>query len=100
MSDEWTANDYSNIVTVGAAALCSVLMVVFKSRCLKIVLCCGLFRCDRKVSEEDEEEKDKNKIKGNNKDGSKHEESEEPLTPTKKNLGSITDTERVGIIDE
>lgn len=98
MSDEWTANDYSNIVTVGAAALCSVLMVVFKSRCLKIVFCCGLFSCDRKVSDEDEEEK--NKIKGNNKDGSRHEESEEPLTPTKKNLGSVGDIERVGIIDE
>ena len=29
---EWTPNDYSNILTVGAAALCSVLLILFKSR--------------------------------------------------------------------
>ena len=40
---EWTPNDYSNIATVGAAALCSLMMVFFKSRCSKITLCCGLY---------------------------------------------------------
>lgn len=52
MSD-WTANDYSNIVTISAAAIGSVLLIVFKSRCSKISLCCGVFSCDRKVTDED-----------------------------------------------
>ncbi len=33
MSDVWTPNDYSNIITIGAAAIGSVLLIVFKSRC-------------------------------------------------------------------
>lgn len=57
MANVWNANDYSNIITVGAAALCSILMVVFKSRCSKIKLCCGAFSCDRKVQEDDDEKK-------------------------------------------
>ena len=39
---EWSPNDWSNILTVGAAALCSLLMVLFKSRCSKINLCWGI----------------------------------------------------------
>ena len=35
-STEWTANDYSNIITIGAAAVSSVLLVFFKSRCRTI----------------------------------------------------------------
>ena len=45
----WTPNDYSNMATVGAAALCSVLLIVFKSRCTEISLCWGLFGCKRNV---------------------------------------------------
>ena len=54
----WTPNDYSNMATVGAAALCSVLLIVFKSRCTEISLCWGLFGCKRKVpdSAEDDDE--------------------------------------------
>ena len=54
-SYEWNANDYSNIITIGASALASVLLVLFKSRCSKISLCWGLLSCDRKPQEEDED---------------------------------------------
>ena len=53
---EWTANDWSNIVTISAAALSSVLLVLFKSRCSKISLCFGLWSCDRVVQEQSDEE--------------------------------------------
>ena len=45
----WTANDWSNIVTISSAALASVLLVLFKSRCSRISLCWGLWSCDRVV---------------------------------------------------
>ena len=51
----WSANDYSNFVTICAAAVGSTLLVVFKSRCVKISLCFGLWSCDREVTEADEE---------------------------------------------
>jgi len=50
---EWNANDYSNIITISASAVASVLLVVFKSRCLKINICCGLLSCDRRLPDED-----------------------------------------------
>ena len=53
---DWTPNDYSNIITIGAAAIGSVLLIVFKSRCDKISVCFGLFSCHRKVKEEEEED--------------------------------------------
>ena len=59
---EWSPNDWSNILTVGAAALCSLLMVLFKSRCSKISLCWGIFSCNRVVKDDDDEpESDKPK---------------------------------------
>ena len=54
----WTANDWSNIVTISAAALSSVLLVLFKSRCSKISLCWGLWSCDRVVQEESDNEQE------------------------------------------
>jgi hypothetical protein len=63
---EWTANDYSNIITISASAIASVLLVVFKSRCKKINICFGLLSCDRVVqsdSEDEEEQKKLNKTK-------------------------------------
>ena len=56
MSNVWTPNDFSNILTVGAAALCSVLLVLFKSRCSNISICFGLLSCKRKPLDEEEEE--------------------------------------------
>lgn len=53
---EWTPNDYSNILTVGAAALCSVLLILFKSRCSNISLCFGLFSCKRKPPTDEEDD--------------------------------------------
>ena len=54
---EWSPNDWSNILTVGAAALCSLLMVLFKSRCSKINLCWGIFSCDRVVQDDEDKTK-------------------------------------------
>jgi len=53
---EWNANDYANIITISAAAISSVLLVIFKSRCKTIDLCCGLINCLRDPKEEDDEE--------------------------------------------
>jgi len=61
MAVEWSPNDWSNILTVGAAALCSLLMVLFKSRCSKISLCWGIFSCNRVVKDEDDSEEEKPK---------------------------------------
>ena len=55
MTYEWNAGDISNIITISSAALASVLMVLFRSRCIRISLCCGLWSCDRVVQEQDEE---------------------------------------------
>ena len=51
MTYEWNAGDISNIITISSAALASVLMVLFRSRCIRISLCCGLWSCDRVVQE-------------------------------------------------
>ena len=32
----WTPNDYANIITIGASAIGSVMLILFKSRCRKI----------------------------------------------------------------
>ena len=55
MTYEWNAGDISNIITISSAALASVLMVLFRSRCSRISLCFGLWSCDRVVQEQDEE---------------------------------------------
>ena len=54
--DSWSANDYSNFVTICAAAVGSTLLVVFKSRCVKISLCFGLWSCDREVQDASDDE--------------------------------------------
>ena len=56
----WNANDYSNIITIGASALASVLLVIFKSRCKTINLCCGLLSCNREVRDDESEEEQPN----------------------------------------
>lgn len=58
ISTDWTSNDYANIITISAAAISSVLLVVFKSRCKNIKLCCGFIDCirDPKGDSEDEGE--------------------------------------------
>lgn len=64
---EWNANDYANIITISAAAISSVLLVVFKSRCTNIDYSClwGFFRynCVRDVMSDDETEGEKEKKK-------------------------------------
>ena len=55
ISQDWVSGDYSNIITISSAAIASVLLVIFKSRCSNISICFGLLSCNRKVSEEDEE---------------------------------------------
>ena len=56
--DLWTPNDYSNFITISAAAIGSTLLVIFKSRCKTINLCCGLLSCNREVKDESEEEQE------------------------------------------
>ena len=52
----WSANDYSNLVTISSAAVASVLLVLFKSRCSNISLCWGLWSCAREVKEESDDD--------------------------------------------
>ena len=52
----WNANDWSNLITISASAIASVLLVVFKSRCTTINLCFGLLSCNRKPKEGDDDE--------------------------------------------
>ena len=87
--DLWTPNDYSNFVTISAAAIGSTLLVIFKSRCKNITLCWGLLGCIREVqtdSEEEEEDKDKDKDKDKPKPNVILREAEgssgEPILPT------------------
>jgi len=61
-SYNWTAGDYSNIITISASALASVLLVIFKSRCKKINLCFGLLSCDRIVQSDSEDEEEQKKL--------------------------------------
>tara|TARA_R110000824_G_scaffold9011_4_gene40758 strand:- start:4697 stop:4927 length:231 start_codon:yes stop_codon:yes gene_type:complete len=56
MSTIWTANDYSNILTVGAAAIGSILLIIFKSKCRNISICFGLLACNRAVELEKDNE--------------------------------------------
>ena len=58
MSSVWTPNDYSNIITIGAAAVGSVLLILFKSRCKNIKLCCGVVECIREPPPQEESEAD------------------------------------------
>lgn len=51
MAYEWTANDWSNIVTIASAALAPILLVLFKSRCTQIRLCYGCWSCTRDVQQ-------------------------------------------------
>tara|TARA_R100000734_G_C3271283_1_gene67169 strand:+ start:240 stop:500 length:261 start_codon:yes stop_codon:yes gene_type:complete len=77
---QWNANDYSNIITIGASALASVLLVLFKSRCTKISICFGLLSCNRKPQEEDEDEdkKKNNKNNDNNNNENNNDNNENP----------------------
>jgi len=54
--DLWTPNDYSNFITISAAAIGSTLLVIFKSRCKNIKVCFGLLECIREVKSDSEEE--------------------------------------------
>ena len=58
MSTVWTPNDFSNIITIAAAAVGSVLLIVFKSRCKNIKLCCGLVECVREPKEDEASDED------------------------------------------
>ena len=63
---EWNANDYANIITISAAAISSVLLVIFKSRCKTIDLCCGFINCLRDPMDEEDIENNNNNNNNNN----------------------------------
>ncbi len=76
----WNANDFSNIITISSAAVASVLLVIFKSRCKTINFCWGLIGCVREVkNESDEEENDKKKNVTRKKDANSNESSTEDI---------------------
>ena len=54
--DNMAPNDLANLMTVGGAALCSLMMVLFKSRCTQISILWGLWKCDRSVPGESDDE--------------------------------------------
>ena len=69
ISEDWNANDYANIITISAAAISSVLLVVFKSRCKTIKLCFGMIECIRDPMEEGEENNNNENNNDNNNEG-------------------------------
>ena len=79
---EWNANDYANIITISAAAISSVLLVVFKSRCKTINLCCGFINCLRDPMEEGEENNNNNENNNNeNNNNDNNEGHDVPIIP-------------------
>ena len=67
ISEDWSSNDYANIITISAAAISSVLLVIFKSRCKTINICCGLINCLRDPKDDtDEDNNDENNNNNNN----------------------------------
>jgi len=56
--DLWTPNDYSNFITICAAAVGSTLLVIFKSRCKNIKLCCGIIECIREPLDNNSDDED------------------------------------------
>tara|TARA_Y100000401_G_scaffold97945_1_gene85529 strand:- start:191 stop:487 length:297 start_codon:yes stop_codon:yes gene_type:complete len=64
--DLWTPNDYSNFITISAAAIGSTLLVIFKSRCKNITLCWGLIGCIRDVKDETDDEENPEGAEGAN----------------------------------
>ena len=79
ISQDWVSGDYSNIITISSAAIASVLLVIFKSRCSNISICFGLLSCNRKPKEESEEEQ----------------EEEEPVIPPKKETNATRATDNL-----
>ena len=77
--DLWTPNDYSNFVTISAAAIGSTLLVIFKSRCKNINLCWGLIGCIRDVKDETDEEDDPEGANNNNNNNNNN--PQEPIVP-------------------
>ena len=63
---EWNANDYANIITISAAAISSVLLVIFKSRCKTIDICWGGINCLRDPMEEDDANNENENNNNNN----------------------------------
>ena len=61
-------NDLANLMIVGGAALCSLLMVALKGRYTQIYILWGLWKCDRAVSnkEFDEEAANNNENENDN----------------------------------
>ena len=54
--DDMAPNDLANLMTVGGAALCSLMMVLFKSRCTQISILWGFWKCDRTVPNDESDE--------------------------------------------
>tara|TARA_R100001129_G_scaffold21258_2_gene13567 strand:+ start:1264 stop:1584 length:321 start_codon:yes stop_codon:yes gene_type:complete len=76
---EWNANDYANIITISAAAISSVLLVIFKSRCKTIDICWGAINCLRDPMEEEDANNENNNNDNNNNENNNNNDEEQQL---------------------
>ena len=76
---EWNANDYANIITISAAAISSVLLVIFKSRCKTIDICWGGINCLRDPMEEEDADNNNNNENNNNENNNNNNDEEQQL---------------------
>ena len=76
---EWNANDYANIITISAAAISSVLLVIFKSRCKTIDICWGGINCLRDPMEEEDANNENNNNENNNNENNNNNDEEQQL---------------------
>ena len=74
---EWNANDYANIITISAAAISSVLLVIFKSRCKTIDICWGGINCLRDPMEEEDANNENNNNENNNNENNNNDEEQQ-----------------------
>ena len=82
ISEDWSSNDYANIITISAAAISSVLLVIFKSRCKTIDICCGLINCLRDPKDDTDED---NNDENNNNNNNNNNDEEEAIVPNNQN---------------
>ena len=72
----YTIDQVAGALALTLGSVGGLCLILFKSRCQRISICWGVWSCDRKVSEEDQEEVKKDEVK---KDEVK---KDEPLLPS------------------
>ena len=86
ISEDWSSIDYANIITISAAAISSVLLVIFKSRCKTIDICCGLINCLRDPKDDtDEDNNDENNNNNNDEEQQLNQNNNQNNNPNNNN---------------